>query len=58
MGDLPAFVRRLAQIGIGIGGVDASGFAALGIVEQEAVVVVETGELVDFEHGGVSLRPM
>ena len=35
--------RRLAQVGVGIGRVDAGGFAAVRIVEQEAVVVDRQG---------------
>jgi len=52
LGDGPAFGRRLAQIDLGIGRVDAGGLAAGGIVEQIAIIVIEAGELVNLQHEG------
>ena len=49
-GNAPALGVGLAQVGLGVGRIDAHGFAALRVVQQEAVVVAEAGELVDLEH--------
>jgi len=51
LADLPALVPGLTQVGIGIGRIDAGGFAAHRIVDEIAVVVGQAGELVNFEHG-------
>ena len=51
LGDLPALLRGLAQIGLGIGGIDAGGLLAFGIVQKVAVIVGQARELVNFEHG-------
>jgi hypothetical protein len=51
LGDRQALGRSLAQVGFGIGRIDAGGLAASRIVDEIAVVVVEAGELVNFEHG-------
>ena len=50
LGDLPALVSCLAQVGFGIRRVDARGFARFGIVQQVAVIVGQAGELMDFKH--------
>jgi hypothetical protein len=45
--DRPAFGLRLLQIDIGIGRIDAGGLARCRIVDEIAIIVVETFELVD-----------
>ena len=45
--DRPAFGLRLLQIDIGIGRIDAGCLARCGIVDEIAIIVVETFELVD-----------
>jgi hypothetical protein len=52
--DPPALGFGLPEVFRAIGRVDRSGLAAVGIVQQEAVIVVEAGELVDLEQGDFS----
>ena len=44
-------VRDLGQDGVGVGGVDAGDLAGFVVADEEAVVVGQAGELVDFKHG-------
>ena len=52
--DPPALRLGLTQVFRAIGRVDRSGLVAVGIVQQEAIIVVEAGELVDLEQGDFS----
>src|SRR5690606_30550024 len=49
LGDPPAFRSGFAQIGVGVGRIDAGGLTARWIVQQETVVVGEARELVDLQ---------
>ena len=51
MGDLPALVPRFAQIGLGIGRIDARRRPADRVMQQIAIIVRQARELVNFEHG-------
>ena len=48
-GELPAGFGECGQDGIGIGGIDRKGLAAVGVVDQDAVIVAQAGELVELQ---------
>ena len=49
--DPPSLGFGLLQVFCPVGRIDRRGLAAVGIVEQETVIVGQAGELVNFEHG-------